>query len=60
MHCESCSTALASAIRVLPGVSSATADHRNGETRVAYDSAKVQLETIERQIEYAGFDVVSK
>lgn len=60
MHCQSCSKALSSALRVLPGVYSVDANHDTGETRLAYDPAKVQLSSIRQQIEHAGFDVVGE
>ena len=58
MHCESCSNALASAIRVLPGIFSVEAHHDTGKTCFTYDPAKVEFVAIRQQIELAGFEVV--
>lgn len=58
MRCESCANALASSLRVLPGVHRVDPSPETGDTRVIYDPRKVQPDAIRRQIEAAGFDVV--
>ncbi len=57
MHCESCSSAITTALEKTEGVIEAAADHVEGTAEVVYDPRKVEVETLETEIEELGYTV---
>jgi len=58
MHCESCSSAITTSLEKTDGVIEASADHEEGTAEVVYDPRKVEVETLETEIEALGYTVV--
>lgn len=58
MHCESCSSAITTSLEKTDGVIEASADHVKGTAEVVYDPRKVEVETLETEIEQLGYTVV--
>ncbi|MFZ5438017.1 MAG: heavy-metal-associated domain-containing protein [Patescibacteria group bacterium] len=57
MHCTSCSMSIDGELEDLTGVNSATTSYAKAETKVEYDSEKVNLEKIKKTIEALGYKV---
>lgn len=57
MHCESCSSAITTALEKTDGVIEASADHVEGTAEVVYDPRKVEVETLSTEIEELGYTV---
>ncbi|MRS11615.1 MAG: copper chaperone [Actinobacteria bacterium] len=55
MHCPSCSMLIRMDLSDLPGVSSATADHRSSMTEVVYDDEVIGSAEIIAAITRAGY-----
>lgn len=55
MHCPSCSMLIQMDVSDLTGVSSVSADHRNGMTEVTFDEAVVSSDEIIEAIAKAGY-----
>lgn len=57
MHCGGCEGTLKTALGLVAGVASATADHKSGKVSVTYDPARANDAEIRRAIEGAGYDL---
>lgn len=55
MHCPSCSMVIQMDLNDLPGVTSASADHRTGMTEVVYDDSLVTPGQVVAAITKAGY-----
>ena len=59
MTCGGCESAIRRVLSMVEGVTSATASHRDSRVRVVYDPTRVDLTTITRAIEAAGYAVTT-
>jgi copper chaperone CopZ len=57
MHCESCSSAITTALEKMDGVIEASADHVEGTADAVYDPRIVEVETLKTEIEELGYTV---
>lgn len=57
MHCDSCSSAITTALEKTEGVVEASADHEEGTAEAVYHSRQVDAETLEAKIEDLGYTV---
>jgi copper chaperone len=55
MRCGGCERSVVAAVRALPGVEAAAADHLAEELEVTYDPAVAALEPIRAAVAAAGF-----
>jgi len=60
MHCESCSSAITTSLEKTDGVIAASADFVEGTAEVVYDPRKVEVETLEAEIEELGYTVTGE
>ena len=56
-HCAGCSAKTEEALKGVPGVKSAKADHVKGTAIVTYDDAKADTAKLEAAVASAGFTV---
>lgn len=59
MHCDGCSTSIASALEGVDGVVAASADHEAGTAEAVHRADTVTPEELEPVIEDLGYGVVS-
>ncbi len=57
MHCDACSSAITSTLEKSDAVIEVSADHLKGKAEVVYHSRKVEVETLEAEIEKLGYTV---
>jgi copper chaperone len=57
MTCGGCEKAVTRALSGLAGVSNASASHRDSRVRLTYDPSLVDLSTIAKRVEDAGYVV---
>ena len=57
MHCESCSSAITTALEKSDGVIEASADYEKGKAEAVYHARKVAVETLKAEIEDLGYTV---
>jgi copper chaperone len=57
MTCGGCEKAVTGALSGLAGVSNVSASHRDSRVRLTYDPSRVDLSTITKRVEDAGYVV---
>src|SRR3990172_11113657 len=60
MMCGHCEKTVTEAAQSVKGVTKASSDFKKGEAKVSYDSSVTDLETIEKAIADAGYEVVEE
>jgi copper ion binding protein len=55
MVCGHCEIAVKTAVRALPGVKKAKANHRTGNVKLDFDEASVSLDAIKEAITATGY-----
>lgn len=58
MHCNSCSMNIDGDLEDLDGVISATTSYKRQESKIEYDSSKVDVAQIKKVIENLGYKVI--
>lgn len=58
MSCAHCKNNIETAVKVLEGVNQVNADFREGYVLVDYDEAQLALDTIIKEIEDLGYEVM--
>src|SRR5476649_1699377 len=58
MHCASCASIVAKALRGRAGVSAAEVNYSSGSAKVSFDEAMVQPKDLEQLIEPLGYSLV--
>lgn len=60
MDCGGCETSIVNALKRVPGVADATANHRNGEVLVTPGAPAPDVDALVGAIEDAGYEVVAR
>jgi len=59
MHCASCASIVAKALRGRAGVSAAEVNYSSGSAKVSFDDAQVQPKDLEQLVEPLGFSLIT-
>jgi len=59
MHCDGCAKTIEALLSAEPGVKIATASYADGNARVVFDPAKIDLAGLAKAVERAGYQVRS-
>jgi copper chaperone CopZ len=59
MHCDGCARTIEALLSAEPGVKMATASYASGNAKVVFDPTKIDVATLAKAVERAGYQVHS-